>query len=445
MDPFGRGEENPLTATLKTGAGIGNGTYLASPWPAIVGVGRSVGGHLLAEAEHLAGELVAPATAARDDPDEMYRTGADNAATALMGARATPAAPKDGLQRPSNNKTLQLPPPNAPGGNQTAADPRFVIPPHDPSMGKNLESLRPRIAPIEPFSGKDLSARSPGDPLSDPWLAYLARRHDDGTTGAPTQAFPWSQRRVAPDGDTPRTWRAQDLDFDALPDASPAGKGERSPNDLSEENVAFLRDYLGLTPEDFDGTVRNDNGVMSVAGQFKRNGEYVGGIDRRRLDPNVPTALHVALVVDKSQRGQGLSKYLLYHNVNYYRSHDINRVWTDAGDENGGYTWARFGFVPTAKAWQALRAKLQQTLNGTPDLSDQEFYRVKELLQSSDPKTIWEIADSRTPVQDPENPGQVTTLGSRLLSRTRWKGYMDLNDDATNTRFDNYVKDRPRW
>jgi GNAT superfamily N-acetyltransferase len=278
------------------------------------------------------------------------------------------------------------------------------------------------------------------------WLAHaakVARESDDGgATGAPAPARPGATRLNAPASEASRPWYG--ADFDEVPHEPPPGEGESSPYGLSPENIQFLRDYLGLRPQDFHGTVRNINGRIWVSGDLFRNGRYVGQISRS-AKPETPTAIHHSIGILPELRGQSLTKSVLAANIDFYRKNGINRVLTSAGDEDGGYTWARYGFVPEAKSWAILRGTLMRRVDQIEGLPDSEYNRVKELLMSPDPKAIWEIADNNTPVPDRKDSRQMTTLGKRLLRGTNWNGFMDLTNTEINNRFDEYVRDRPRW
>jgi hypothetical protein len=118
---------------------------------------------------------------------------------------------------------------------------------------------------------------------------------------------------------------------------------------------------------------------------------------------------------------------------------------TRPGDEDGGYTWARYGFVPEDASWNELRGEIAGRLHEIQGLPDDVRQSLEELLASSNSKAIWRIADSRTPVPISNESSQLTTLGKRLLRGTTWKGYMDVKDPVVNRRFDSYVKNRPKW
>src|ERR1035437_3633189 len=72
--------------TLDTGAGLAE--IPAAPVSTLVNAPlRSLVGHPMATAEHAIGTLIAPETAAKDNPQEMYETAKSNVDTALSAIR----------------------------------------------------------------------------------------------------------------------------------------------------------------------------------------------------------------------------------------------------------------------------------------------------------------------------------------------------------------------
>lgn len=103
LGPSGQGERGIVENFLNVGKGV-----LAVPGLAlspITGTARSLIGHTMANAEHKVGEVIAPAIAAKDDPQRMYETARGDVDTALAGAAsrggprvaatAAPAAPNE--------------------------------------------------------------------------------------------------------------------------------------------------------------------------------------------------------------------------------------------------------------------------------------------------------------------------------------------------------------
>lgn len=94
--PSGQGGRGQLENLGNVAKGV-----LAVPGLALsipVGAVKSVGGHLLAQAEHAVGTLIAPEIAAKDDPQKMYDVARGDVDTALSAAasRGGPVAPAAG-------------------------------------------------------------------------------------------------------------------------------------------------------------------------------------------------------------------------------------------------------------------------------------------------------------------------------------------------------------
>jgi hypothetical protein len=80
-----KGEQGVLEGTLKTGKAMAEiplaiPKFLASPLKSLIG-------HPLADITHAIGSLISPKTAARDNPEEMYRKAAGDVDTAISGLR----------------------------------------------------------------------------------------------------------------------------------------------------------------------------------------------------------------------------------------------------------------------------------------------------------------------------------------------------------------------
>src|ERR1700722_3853942 len=91
LNPFSQSYEKAHESQFGGLAATGQGV-LAIPAAAvspITGTVRSVLGHTFADALHATGSVIAPETAAKDDPEKLYQIGKDTADTAMsaVGAR----------------------------------------------------------------------------------------------------------------------------------------------------------------------------------------------------------------------------------------------------------------------------------------------------------------------------------------------------------------------
>jgi hypothetical protein len=206
---------------------------------------------------------------------------------------------------------------------------------------------------------------------------------------------------------------------------------ERSPN-LSAESKQLVQDYLGLGPNEFDGKVSIGPDQVTVAGKIIQDGKVVATIDRG-FKPGTTAAYHEDLDVKPWAQGQGLSKRILSANMRFYEAHGFERIETMAIDA-GAYTWARYGFVPDAEWWPRLVKQIEPNLEQAriDGLPEEAYKDVMTLLESRNPRAIWQIADARTPVNG-------VPLGEKLLNGTEWHGSFSLNDPEMMERFRNYV------
>lgn len=115
LNPFDPEREKANAAGLpgewenfkRTGSGLANAAYLASGFgPAVTGAARSLLGHPLAQAEHSIGSVIAPDIAAKDNPQAMYETAANDAQDTISAL-----GPRGGLRR----VPAAVPPPPAAG------------------------------------------------------------------------------------------------------------------------------------------------------------------------------------------------------------------------------------------------------------------------------------------------------------------------------------------
>jgi len=145
--------------------------------------------------------------------------------------------------------------------------------------------------------------------------------------------------------------------------------------------------------------------------------------------------------------GNGGAKGLFRASFGVYKALGVSHVDVSANCDVGGYTWARFGFLP--KNWSNIKEGIKDRLdelkraprdvragNRTThvnQISAQMHSHISRILASNDPKTMWDIADMK-------NGGQ--ELGKGLLLGTHWSGRLDLSDAATMRRLKKYVAEK---
>ena len=111
---------------------------------------------------------------------------------------------------------------------------------------------------------------------------------------------------------------------------------------------------------------------------------------------------------------------------------------------NGGYAWAKYGFYPLPATWNVLKRKLKRGLEFYSNLysfSASEMQRINAILDSNNPKRIWDIADldrhltTRTVGEREVN----ITVGKQLLLGENWNGEIDLTNSQALSRLLEYI------
>jgi GNAT superfamily N-acetyltransferase len=206
-------------------------------------------------------------------------------------------------------------------------------------------------------------------------------------------------------------------------------------------HTAMVQDFLGLNPQNFDGAVWRDGSTINVKGQIvDDSGRRVAHIDRA-IDPAAGTSEHHIFEVEPEFQGRGLSRRLLGNHLDWYLNNGVDRIGANSNIDNGAYTWARAGFVPSnAEEWNNLKPILANRLDALQQsgrISDDAATEISRFIQSDNPKAIWGVADFKAPVGGSEHP-----LGKHLLLG-RGIGYdsvLDLNDPQAFARIKNYVR-----
>ncbi|MCY1327443.1 hypothetical protein D9M68_487300 [compost metagenome] len=102
--------------------------------------------------------------------------------------------------------------------------------------------------------------------------------------------------------------------------------------------------------------------------------------------------------------------------------------------DGGSYFWARAGFLPSTESWNDdnCKGRIATYLGGLGRVRASARLRVSAFLQSSEPATIWMIADMPDPVQSAQNPRHTITLGKALLAESgaTWHGSIDFTPHA---------------
>ena len=161
---------------------------------------------------------------------------------------------------------------------------------------------------------------------------------------------------------------------------------------------------------------------------------------------------------------RGLSRVMMRASYRLCRDLGIEWVKLKAGLTDGGGLWPRFGFRPaTPQAWEAVKPKLLENFESLNDHNKSAFEDdLKEFLDSSDPRSIWNLADpiyweDPTHWQDESrrhqtdwkdkalwckgsNQQKPLSIGSRLLWESQWDGILDLRDGDAVDRLYSFAR-----
>lgn len=153
--------------------------------------------------------------------------------------------------------------------------------------------------------------------------------------------------------------------------------------------------------------------------------------------PDGPSVHHSFFWLLHEFQDAGLAKRIFVNSLKLYEHLGVERITLTAGLEVGGYAWARYGFKPDSKkSLRELYDKVRENL-GRLDISTRSRDLVSRLMRSDDPKTVWALSDLDMMVTD--YWGERMKLGKALLLGTTWDGELDLKDEESRVRFQQYV------
>jgi hypothetical protein len=158
-----------------------------------------------------------------------------------------------------------------------------------------------------------------------------------------------------------------------------------------------------------------------------------GGVyARRRVSLAGKSAYHDLLYADPSPQGVNVAVEVMKAALVFYEQVRVRRISLSAGLSAGGRLWPKFGFRPVdAYQWQRCAQGVIANL-ARLDVPIQDRWRqtVVDILAEADPRHIWVLSDLSAPV--PARGGH--KLGNVLLSGTRWKAVLDLDDSDARAR-----------
>lgn len=123
--------------------------------------------------------------------------------------------------------------------------------------------------------------------------------------------------------------------------------------------------------------------------------------------------------VSKRLWGNGAGRTLMRNEIEFFHaSRRVRALQITAGDEGGGYAWARFGFLPTGdmNKFGMVHAVCVRLEQAKPLLGEAELKEISRLVELQKPEDVWRLADCRI------------DLGTRLLEVRGTKRSQGLRD-----------------
>jgi hypothetical protein len=144
----------------------------------------------------------------------------------------------------------------------------------------------------------------------------------------------------------------------------------------------------------------------------------------KRGEAGIKSVEHALFDISSGLQGQGLSKKLMVDSMSMYEKMGVDEIHLHAGLSQGGYVWAKYGFVPSETEWKDLASQLKMrafSLHGgkIPE-------GLKSILQSDDARSIWALSD---------HPD-----GKALLQGTHWTGKLSLENKEAMARYNAYAR-----
>jgi GNAT superfamily N-acetyltransferase len=192
-----------------------------------------------------------------------------------------------------------------------------------------------------------------------------------------------------------------------------------------------------------------DNKEMSVQGIITYKGKEVGTFDRAiTVEKRGKVAVdHTELMIHAAHRSKGLADRFNAHAVAKYQEMGVDRITLHAGDEVGGFAWARQGFrwsTPEGGRKVAERALgiIEAQIKYSPRLRDDkgvqaEVKAVRKALKAGEDVQPIHIASIGERIkwesQDELGNRYMNWPGKAAMMRSSWEGtyYFDANEAVT--------------
>lgn len=178
-----------------------------------------------------------------------------------------------------------------------------------------------------------------------------------------------------------------------------------------------------------DGAGDFSFGVYGAGGVLYARGE-------RKFNAAEGLVEHDELMVNERFQGRGLGARLLANAISAYRAAGFKTIECGAGRQNGGYTWARLGFLASRPGWDGLREHVWPRVRQLEDqLPAQVRQTLRQIMSNDDPRALWLLADLDHKIDG-------VKLGRKLLAGNAWPARFDLSNPAQINRLADSIRAR---
>lgn len=187
--------------------------------------------------------------------------------------------------------------------------------------------------------------------------------------------------------------------------------------------------------------------------------------DERPFDLRLGEVEMGMVSVSPDYQGRGLGRALMRNQIEFFHACAVRRFNIVASSANGGYTWARMGFLPQDIRAPRLRDKEMKKVHEKiallrPLLTKADLAVAEDAAQLRRATDLWRLADLRTDMAPAlakairkndklrdmvsyqfhraQEGGYELPLGRLLLSGASWDGTLDLENRRQMKRVDAY-------
>lgn len=258
---------------------------------------------------------------------------------------------------------------------------------------------------------------------------------------------------------------------------SPLRKWLSSIFGLMSQRVDPWQQYVPMTREQAMEILKRDlPPEAEIDLKVRRNGSGSISISARGIDESRTFDLKKGVVysgcmeVTGAHKGKSIGRHIMRNEIEFFSACGAEKYKIYAALSAGGYTWARLGFLPDnidyLKEGVEDRYKILKTL-----LDDQEKNLMQDVLEFSDARDIWRLADTRIdlaprlrdifkkaadgdktakrkcekiseidyPIKDELDGGKPQPVGRLLLAGITWYGHLNFKDKEQMERAGQYV------